>query len=548
VINEVMYDPSCPGDYCEYLELYGQGNISGWQLDEGISFVFSDNVTLDGYAIVANNPERFFEYYGINTSFDFSGSLSNSGKTIILRDASGDIKDIVNYYDGQAEENHSLERIDSNGHMGDSTNWKQSLTGGSPGKENGVSLSSGCDWNLSLIMNGSVSSDPTWRYRAEKKKGEKANFTILHWISNSKGDTIHSYEPRQVEATTSYTHSWYSRNLIPGEGYFLQGEIVNLSCEDNNLNDNSFSQLIFVPSPENERKNESNITIVKSPPTAQFGDVIPVDVLVYRGDSSKYAVYASVKTTGGTARSDTSTFHAKEKYTSYTVRLPIVLKPNCKESYDEGEHTIVVEGMDRHVEAEIDLSGTVSSACQEVEKENSGRGKLSYEIIEMPGSVTLGEPFDVELLIENEDEDEERVEVWSYVYRGSKKYSGGEKENLKYVTIDDGDNKKVVLSNTVLEGEEGDYKFKVKLLKNGRVTTIDKTRDIRLYVPQPEEAEDDVSLKSDRVALGAPSAQTEVIRTREIAYESSTFRIKHLIPYFLVFLFVLAVIFALVKT
>lgn len=105
VINELCYhppdlDPASPDR--EWLELYNRGDSSvdlgGWRFGSGITYTFP-GVTLPpgGYLVLAKNPALS----GIPGALGpYSGSLSNSGETILLLDAAGNPADEVAYLDG----------------------------------------------------------------------------------------------------------------------------------------------------------------------------------------------------------------------------------------------------------------------------------------------------------------------------------------------------------------------------------------------------------------------------------------------------------------
>jgi len=104
VITEIMYDLDGSDSGREWIEIFNSGSesidISSWKLYENetnhkLKF-FQGNETLStgGYAIIADNPEKFLidnsDFSG--TIFDSSFSFKNTGETIILRDA--DLTDV----------------------------------------------------------------------------------------------------------------------------------------------------------------------------------------------------------------------------------------------------------------------------------------------------------------------------------------------------------------------------------------------------------------------------------------------------------------------
>ena len=90
----------------EWLELYNRGNatvdLTGWKFDAGISYDFAAGTTIgpDGYLVVAKDATSLAsQHAGINVVGNFSGSLSDKGERIRLRDAFKNPVDEVHYYD-----------------------------------------------------------------------------------------------------------------------------------------------------------------------------------------------------------------------------------------------------------------------------------------------------------------------------------------------------------------------------------------------------------------------------------------------------------------
>ena len=90
-----------------WIELYNRGtnviNISGWQFNKGISYVFPEGTLLapDEYIVVAKDTSLLTELHpSIRIFGNFSGKLSKSGERIRLVDNYGNMADELRYFDG----------------------------------------------------------------------------------------------------------------------------------------------------------------------------------------------------------------------------------------------------------------------------------------------------------------------------------------------------------------------------------------------------------------------------------------------------------------
>ena len=562
IINEIMYNPEGNDNNKEFIEIFFDEavNLTGYYIEDSKSKDMLESLYYHNgsYALIV---EEGFDYNGINASIYSVGAtigdnLNNNGDIIILRDGNENILDIVSYSDsfGADDNNKSLERVEAKGHSSDPLNWIESnIMGGTPGQENNNSKNKGCDWTVYTILSDTVFERPEFRIKVMKLDGEvKANMSVDKWIEDSKGNIDKTYSTWNIKNTLNYkTSSKYSPSLTKGNAYFIKANITNLSCEDYDLSNNFVSEMIFIMDEEENTNPNSSIHITSATENVKFGEIVNVKMNIYRGDTSKYAIYAYIEDDTGKKMSEKDTIHLKNKFTNYTLTIPIQLKPDCEGDYTKGKYIIKVEGLDTNDEKEIQIEGNKDDLCQtiEIEKEKKTSGKLSYDIIEMPSIVNLNESFDIYLKIKNDYDDDVQLDVWSYIYRGNKKYSI-EKANLKHMMVEGEDTKEIKLVNKVIEGKEGTYKLKTKILKRGRKTTYDKTRDITLKIENTVSKQDKrenlmISKKNEELELNkSKNPVTAQIVRNEIVYESKTFFIKRFIPVFLTILFLLAVLFS----
>ncbi len=579
MITEIMANPLTDETLNEWVEIYNNGSteidIYGWVFgdEEGndslVGGYYEGSYTIlrpHQFGLITNEMTRVYHNFNVSSdviplytdgSLGYRG-LKNDGETVFLFSQEG-VVDSVYYNETDDELSWAL--------VG--SEWRESVP--SPGYHNSGEIIeeendvSACDWNISIIHDIDTYyslGDLHLKIVAEKQYGEKTNISSHLMIKDIFGNVVEEYFPfTQHTATSRKTSSTYNPVLDEQGAYVIEAS-VSTACEDH-VPANNAVQLLLLPAPQ-ELQNHSSVIIERlydlgSDNLAKYGQSIRAKIIIYKGDTRKKAVKVWVEK-DGSRLSKQSQINVEEEFTNHTFTIPLQIIPNCNEKYKKGDASVVAEGLDARSELSFEIEGITSSLCEEVEVDaDSKRGKLTYSIASAPYTLSLNKSFDIVLKVENTDDDDTSFEVWSYVYRGPKKYSGSERDNLKYVSIDAEDSMEVVLRNTVIEGTEGDYKLKVKLKRRGRVTSDDKTRDVVVKVPASvkEKREEVVVLGSAEVdRRGEEKKEIEaektervvrVIRDSEVVYESSTFFIKKLIPFFLMFLFVLAVLFSLVR-
>jgi len=152
-INELMYEPP-GGDALEYVELHNPGDeavdLSGWTID-GVGGALAPGTVIlgGGFALfVADDPAFRGEYGGGHfVPAEYSGSLSDAGETLVLRNAQGLEIDRVDYLPGgpwptlAAGGGRSLALLHPGLPGNDPASWRDSdEAGGTPGAPNFPSI------------------------------------------------------------------------------------------------------------------------------------------------------------------------------------------------------------------------------------------------------------------------------------------------------------------------------------------------------------------------------------------------------------------------
>ena len=186
VITEIMYNsPEAGTDTLEFIEIHNNGlaavNLLNYTCTGG-AYTFP-NVSLagGGYYVIAVNSTAFKSVFGFLPNGQFSGALSNSGESIVLKNNVGVVVDSVSYLTvapwpvGTAAGfpnggGASLMLCDANSNNNNGANWKKCITHTGYFSNNGYEilaspgLANFCCVNTSAIFNNNVCYNASYIY------------------------------------------------------------------------------------------------------------------------------------------------------------------------------------------------------------------------------------------------------------------------------------------------------------------------------------------------------------------------------------------------
>jgi hypothetical protein len=478
-ISEIMYNPGCYGDKCEWLELYNNDtethNLSDMELfvKDVKRPLLPINETLippGSYAVVVKNLENFSAEYPNMTALTAIGNwtnLANNGSSLLLRNSTFIFDNIT--YEPVAAEGRSLCRIND-------TFVECIPTPGAP-----------AEWNTSFEnnqTNATPPSDNTGDFACTVsietgsvfESGVKMNYDIIvnesveveYWVEDIFGNVVK--EPYRSNSTMN--REWTPPDIEGSEAYVI---FSRAAC-------GNASKMVIVKGPQMSLFSSISIGPAEE---AKFGETAMIKLSVYRGDTDRYAIDVFVKSSSEKISSVT-TFHAKNKFRYYNISLPIQLKPNCNSEFSDGTYDVVAEGLNITISAPITVRGTSSSNCKTVTVSTGSSGsyvapaKISPYDIDYPDSVYVGEEFSVVLKVNATAG--KNLTVYSYVFRDNKPVSEGFSDKWsgtwtanKIIT----DRKEIILRNRIEDGTTpGIYNLRVKI-KSDKEEDITKEIEIK---------------------------------------------------------------------
>lgn len=545
-INEVMANPN-DEDYDEWLEIYNNGsdnvNLSNYAISDSSwdcdSFLFGyQGKVIPAYSYGIITDQFSYVYYDYNVSESalrirvedsaMGNGLNNNGDEIKLFNDT----DCINLIDNFSYTNSSNEKSFAlmNGI------WQETVNA-TPGYSNVIS--NPCDPSVDILLNKYTYSNEETIYFTPKVSGV-SDYKIEYWIEDLFGGII-----KNVVDTTNSNQKQYTPSIDEEDKVLII--IANLtysSCDDINKNNNYINKTVGIRGIS--LNDEPSLKIYKiydlgTDDKAKFGQIIKVKINAYKGNSSKEAIELWVE--NGEKISKITKFNVYDEYTNYTLTLPIQLFANCNGEYEDGKYNIIAEGLDKKDSIELDIEDITNSLCEEIEVDNSKES--DFEVLESPNEAIAGYDFFTKVNIKNNENNNQKFQVWSYVYKGKKIY-GTREENMQEISLPKNSEMIVELKNNAVNVEEGDYKLKINVKKGDKKTASSVTKSIKFY----EEAFESIGY------VAASKDNFESIKNDEnfkeevsgnVVYESKDIKERRIAVYFFCLLLVLMLVYVLVK-
>ena len=228
--------------------------------------------------------------------------------------------------------------------------------------------------------------------------------------------------------------------------------------------------------------------------------------------------------------------------------MPTQIYPNCDENYEDGNYTLNIgwtSGYEIKDSYKFNIKGISNDVCvgENRPKQESAK-RFIYALLSSPKEIEPNKKFETKVKLTNNDNKMHKIEIWSYVYRGSKSYSGEREENKKLLTIPKNNEIIETLKNEVKAAKPGDYKLRIMIIKDNQKTPYILTEDISIIDSSKETTENktlstkltgkatspitEEPLESERTSL-QPRTQPGLI------YESTSSKSNKLIPYIVIF-------------
>lgn len=434
-----------------------------------------------------------------------------------------------------------------------------------PGQKN--NYTPGCDWTIKIITSPLMinSSEFTFTVNTERKVGSPLNLTTRGIILNQQQQIIKEYAPWTDKFITTFSETTYSPSLDEGL-YELHFWIENLSCSDTNNQNNNASILVAIVS-----KNISAASIILieelitgSKENIPWGDSLNVKLHIYKGNETKDTLTFWAEK-DHLLISEKTKLSLKSNFQNYFLTIPLQLDSNCDKKLNDGIATLFIDGF-ATANATFKIGNINEGACQEinnnqqkkVESKKSSPKEENIIFVDLPSVLHSGEVHRTKVQVFNNNK-KQKYSLYTYLYKGKTCYSchnqtEEKRHNLQEFLLEE---KETTIREFLLKIdsslEEGEYKIKAILQKEGHKTPLEETKTIYLQQLKPSlsvfsqnssfllssnlpENIQKTITKSLFPATALDSQRQSVVEQSPgiVVYESNAQRTKRLIPYFLI--------------
>lgn len=389
-----------------------------------------------------------------------------------------------------------------------------------------------------VYMNFSVSTNDSYPY------------IIEYWIEDLFGNIIKNKVNSSNDNTKTFTPDIGEQDSV----YFFKSRLYTLCLNENQDVSNS---ILFVI--KNQKSDHSKLTIDEvftgSDNYARFGEEVRAKINVYKGNSTKNSVKFYIEDKNNQRVSNTYSMNFYKNYFENEITIFVKLDDNCNNKYDDGYYYYVLEGLDEFVREKFKIYGKVASHCPTVKKSSKSSTSTYVAPIISKGLVyeffvptTFSNEAFINISIINDDAYEHDLKIHSYIYRGSKSYSGERENNMIESKILSGSKLNLKLLNEMINyTEDGEYKLKIKIYEDDKKTPKEHTSTIYYVKDEVQVTDENVKLKSNSkdVDENVENSSSNLITGNvvgESIYESKNALMKNaLYPVFLGLLVLIAI-------
>jgi len=197
-------------------------------------------------------------------------------------------------------------------------------------------------------------------------------YLIEYWVEDLFGNYV-----KKRYNTSNTNQKAYTPKIVEKDRVFIvKNRLVFVACNNSNsVLENE--KMIIIKKDEasigRDDDTDSSISIdyiyLPGTRTLSFGDDFKVKLSIHKGDTSKSMIKLFVEKNNKRVSEETRFYLNKKDY-DYNLTVKVFLKPNCNYEFSDGTYNLVVDGLGKKTNEEIEIKRNKKGVCKEEIKEN----------------------------------------------------------------------------------------------------------------------------------------------------------------------------------
>jgi len=208
---------------------------------------------------------------------------------------------------------------------------------------------------------------------------------------------------------------------------------------------------------------------------------------------------------------------------------------------------VIVKGTQSEEQGEKESETKKDIVCEENDAVTKKKKGTEIQILDMPTKIVVGESFNLRVSVTNNNDEEHEYEIYSYIYRGSKCYSKSRENNKEDIKVESSGSEIVELEDKVEKAENGKYNLKIRLKQDNlkgekelketifleNLYKENENRTEKIEVLETPESENNLNSPKIQEYIKQEAGECTPFNETSFDYESSSYKSKKLIKYFI---------------
>jgi len=150
--------------------------------------------------------------------------------------------------------------------------------------------------------------------------------------------------------------------------------------------------------------------------------------------------------------------------------------------------------------------------------------------IHVPAEIYANQPFDASITLTNTGKESIQGDLWTYVYRGSKTYSGSKEQNKEPFLLEPKQSSVFTQSLTINDADPGNYSLKANVKTPDRKTVQEQRMNIVVLTEKTDNTEENTQITTAKVQNNEKARMERLTYYANPIYRSNQQRALTMLP------------------